>query len=156
MSRTPQVILTLNPAGQIVAELPGPSGSRRHLAINDLDTVHRILASQLKSEPQTIGLDGAPTSGQAIHWEKHMDGDVIVSEDEQCSWCIAARMGIDTSEAAYQRAKRELRRSKNRGPYIYSTTAGDGSVRVRIAPTKSNRIKPRQVAVSLSSLFEEE
>ena len=155
MTRIPQLILTLNPAGQIVAELPGPSGSRRHLAITDLDTVHRILAAQLKSTPQTIGLDGAPTSGQATHWAKHMEGEEIVLEDEQCSWCIASRMGIDTSEAAYQRAKRELRLSKNRGkPNFTSHLVGDGTVRVRQLPTKDKHISPRLVSVTSSDLFE--
>ena len=78
----PKVTVTLNANGELVAELPGLNGARRHLILRDVASdLCRILQAQL-SNKSTIGLDGAPTQGQIKHWEKHG-----IFADPQCPWC---------------------------------------------------------------------
>lgn len=133
MSRIPQMMLTLSPNGDIVAEYPTPNGLRRHVEITDMDTIRRILSAQLASRPSTIGLDAKPTSAQAKHWQEHLAKN---RHDSYCPWCIARELGIDTSEAAYKRAKalltqqRKAPTARNATPYHY---AGDGTIKVYTA-----------------------
>jgi hypothetical protein len=156
-SRTPQVILRLSPEGRVVVELPSPSGSRRTEEVTSIESIRIILAAQLGNTSTTIGLDGAPCIGQITHWEKH---EATGTHDEECPWCIAEYMGVDQSQAAFNRARRELRLARSRGPYQYSYTMGDGSVRVRKLPTKSKpKHLPKPTAtinVAASSLFDDE
>ena len=156
-SRTPQLTLKLDPFGNLVAELPGPNGSRRNSEpITSIDTIRTILAARLRTNHTTIGLDGDPMIGQIKHWEKHLTPDII---DPECIWCIAAEMGIDTSEAAFRRAKRDLYKARSRTSIPY-TTAGDGSVRIRRIPTKSrpkHLPKPKHLhPIDTSALFDDE
>lgn len=69
----PQIIITLTPSGQLVAELPGQQATRRQVPIRVSDageTLLRILQAQLQGNAE-IGLDGAPTVKQVQHWERH-------------------------------------------------------------------------------------
>lgn len=132
MARIPQVMLTLAPDGSIVAEFPTPNGLRRHVPIPSepalaLETIRRILSAQLGNRPQTIGTDAKPTSAQVRHWQEHLDQG---KTDPMCPWCIAAELGIDTSQSAYKRAQaylRAQRRETTRRNFHY---AGDGTVKV--------------------------
>jgi len=162
-SRTPQITLKLDPFGNLVAELPGPNGSRRNSEpITSIDTIRTILAARLRTNHTTIGLDGDPMIGQIRHWERHLNQSPPTI-DPECIWCIAAEMGIDTSEAAFRRAKRDLYKARSRArtsiPY---TTAGDGSVRIRRIPTKSRPkhlpqpSRTRRVPIDTSALFDPE
>lgn len=133
MSRAPQVLITLAPDGRLVAELPGANGSRRQVTIESLGTLRNILAAQLRQPASTIGTTGAPTSGQVIHWEQH------TTHNPQCPWCIAREMGIDVSQGAHKRAQRALREQRAATYH----RVGDGSVKVRVVPTKSRHITAR-------------
>lgn len=143
MARVPQVMLTLSPTGDIVAEYPTPNGLRRHVPIEDsqagMDTIRRILSAQLGNRPSTIGLDAKPTAAQAKHWQEHLARD---RKDEHCPWCIAKDLGIDTSESAFKRAKamlREQRQAPTKRPFNY---AGDGSVKVYKTAKPGSKAKP--------------
>ena len=81
--RMPQVLITLSPSGNLQAELPGANGARRVVPIRDLESIERMLRGQLSAHYE-IGEDGAPTSRQVRHWERH---DVFA--DPQCPFCIA-------------------------------------------------------------------
>ncbi len=78
----PQIIVSLSPNGELVAELPGLNGSRRKVNLKsgsaEKDLIH-ILKSQLKNKIE-IGLDGAPTQSQTLHWERHG----MLCEDISC------------------------------------------------------------------------
>lgn len=70
----PQVIVTLSPAGGLVAELKGRNGFRWQIPIDATDagaTLLRILHVQLTRGRLRIGLDEAPTEAQIGHWENH-------------------------------------------------------------------------------------
>lgn len=85
MTGVPQVIVTIDPQGKLVAELPGPSCTRRqvHMRSGEAEeTLLRILQHQLLSKVE-IGLDGAPTQRQVDHWERHQ-----IWPNEGCRWCI--------------------------------------------------------------------
>lgn len=97
---TPQLILTLSPDGGLVAELPGPFATRRRVELRDasaLDTCKRILHAQLGGQTE-IGLDGAPTSAQVKHWERHE-----IWPDTRCAFCV--REGRFGAPAQRARAK---------------------------------------------------
>lgn len=70
----PQVLVTLSPAGGLVAELKGRNGFRWQIPVGSEDagtTLLRILHAQLTSGRLRIGLDEAPTEAQIGHWENH-------------------------------------------------------------------------------------
>jgi len=146
--RVPQVILTLTPKGDIVAEFPGVNGGRRQVAVDSMSTIRTILAAQLRTPTQTVGMDGSPTAGQTRHWEAHLARN---THDPMCPWCIASEMGIDTSRSAHLRAKRALARAR-----LASLTnhQGDGSVRIRVIPKKSKHISATRY--STEALFDED
>lgn len=153
MARVPQVMLTLAPDGTVVAEFPTPNGLRRHVPIHDItgmETIRRILAAQLSHRPQSIGSDAKPTTAQVRHWSEHLDQN---KTSEYCPWCIAASMGIDTSQSAYNRAQAILRAERaatSRRSFHY---AGDGSVKVY--HTGAGKSRPR-IKVSMAGLLDEE
>ncbi len=73
---TPQLILTLSPAGALLVELPGANGSRRRVELKPGEaegSLLRMLQAQLRREVE-IGLDGAPTERQVEHWEHSSNG----------------------------------------------------------------------------------
>lgn len=147
-SRIPQVIITLSPEGVLQAELPY-SGGRRHVPIEHLDDIRRILSAQLRPHESTIGLDGSPTSGQVRHWDRHENRDI---KDPDCPWCIANELGIDTSREAYFRARKALHNARAKAkPILQSYKIGDGSARVTYLKTKSKKISPRKA--DFSDLF---
>ena len=85
---TPQVIVTLSPQGDLIAELPGLNGSRRQVPLRtNEETVEscllRILNAQVKQQT-SLGQDGAPTAAQVKHWERH---DIF--SDPSCPFCKA-------------------------------------------------------------------
>lgn len=86
MAKTPQVLITLSPLGNLQVELPGISPTRRTVILTDREavaTIKRILYGQLADKAE-IGEDGAPTIAQVRHWEKHE-----VFSDSSCRFCIA-------------------------------------------------------------------
>ena len=138
MSRIPQLILTLAPDGQVVAEIPF-NGGRRHMPISDFTTIRRILAAQLHRNEHTIGTDGAPTVSQIEHWEKHLEFviDGIVQrptniQPDTCIWCLAHEMGLSTDERAHRRARAILREQRRAATQPFKM--GNGSVTVRKIP----------------------
>jgi hypothetical protein len=156
MTRVPQLILTLTPNDEIVAECTGANGARRHVPIESLYQIRQILSARLSQTPSTIGMDAQPTTAQVRHWHDHEEAGTI---DLDCSWCIASEMGIDTSRAAFLRARRILlaeraRHSHKPDPSLH--TAGDGSVKVRHLPSRSKHLSPstHQIPISLSSFFD--
>src|SRR5712664_3978120 len=85
---TPQILVTLSPSGDLIAELPGTNGSRRVIALRAgaaESALLRILRAQLVAPaPPEIGSDGAPTTRQVRHWTSH---DIFA--DPQCPFCRA-------------------------------------------------------------------
>lgn len=88
MTRVPQVIVTLSPQGKLQVELPGHQSTRRAVPVTSgkvEETLLRILRSQQSASHQPdIGEDGAPTSQQVKHWERHEN-----FPDSSCRFCIA-------------------------------------------------------------------
>lgn len=147
-------MLTLAPDGSIVAEFPTPNGLRRHVPISDgsegMDTIRRILSAQLGNRPQSIGTDAKPTIAQANHWQQHL---ALNRKSEYCPWCIAAELGIDTSESAYKRARAALHEQRRTATRRQSFKAGDGTVKVYHSAKPGSKAKPTRV-VSMASLLE--
>lgn len=70
---TPQLLITLSPSGDLVAELPGHQATRRQLPL-DVRTagavIRRILEAQAAGRsPDDIGHESAPTCAQVRDWE---------------------------------------------------------------------------------------
>lgn len=85
-SRVPQLIISLSPEGKICCELPGSQGTRRKLDIATSaagETLLRILEAQGRGSAE-IGLDGAPTQKQVLHWERH-----ATWASASCRFCLA-------------------------------------------------------------------
>jgi len=151
MSRIPQLILTLAPDGQVVAEIPF-NGGRRHLPLSPgeagFETIRRILAAQLHRSEYTIGTDGAPTVSQIQHWQNHLeyvdlDTGVVKRpaniQPDTCIWCLAHEMGLSTDERAHRRARAILREQRRAATKPFKM--GDGSVTVRHIPTQAKELK---------------
>ena len=85
-SRIPQLIITITPAGHLAVELPGHQATRRQVVLNTKEagaSLLRMLEAQSRDQAE-IGLDGAPTSAQVKHWERHQ-----IWSDSHCRFCIA-------------------------------------------------------------------
>jgi hypothetical protein len=154
MPRVPQVLITLAPDGSLVAEFPTTNGLRRHVPISEefgIQTIHRILAGQISHTPSTIGLDAKPTIAQVRHWSEHLDQS---KTSDHCPWCIAASLGIDTTERAYKRAVASLqaqRKASRQQSQQSFHRAGDGSVKV-YTKGPSTKAKP-VIHLDLQSLL---
>lgn len=86
MTLVPQVIVTLSPEGELVAELPGSTPTRRQVPLAS-GHVEQSLRRMLEAQQEGnfgIGLDGAPTAAQARHWQQHED-----FPNERCAFCRA-------------------------------------------------------------------
>lgn len=83
--KTPQVIVTLDPQGNLQAELPAGPGARRVISLrHDAEqSLKRILQQQLEGNI-AIGQDGSPTRHQVWHWESHQE-----FPDARCAHCQA-------------------------------------------------------------------
>ena len=89
MLRTPQLLLTLSPSGDLQAELPGPNGARRVLPLrgtpeSTISAIHRILHAQRNATGLSdlfLGTDAAPTSHQVSHWTHS-------TPRERCPFCV--------------------------------------------------------------------
>lgn len=131
----PQLILVLTPnqAG-LQIELPGANGMRRVIPVSRGDKLQdvalRILQAQARQQIE-IGLDGAPTSRQLLHWERHW-----MFPDDRCPFCIA-------EGTAHRPSKRWQRASEH--------VVGDGSVTVRRVPPKGRPMR-QKLSGSLESL----
>jgi len=82
----PPVLVSLMPSGGLKVELPGPGAARRIIELRTGEeglTLRRILEAQLLGDVE-IGLDGAPTAQQVLHWERHQD-----FPKEGCRFCMA-------------------------------------------------------------------
>jgi hypothetical protein len=146
-TRTPYIIVRLSPEGKLCMEQSAPNGGRRLTPLTNLNQLRIILSAQLTYSPQTIGLDGAPTNAQARHWAQHCgsDSSTIIFEDPDCPWCLASRIGVDTSKSAFYAAKRELKRQRIEAQRKANPhRMGDGTVVVRT-------LKPRGKAARLPS-----
>lgn len=101
-SRIPQIIVALSPQGELVAELPGHSGSRRQIPLSAEGagaSLLRMLRAQSGGQSEhSVGLEGSPTSAQIEHWERHAD-----HPKPTCQFCLAE------GACAPQTAKRVLR-----------------------------------------------
>ena len=116
----PQLILTLSPAGDLLVELPGVNGSRRQIPVTNLSTLQTILQAQLRHQTN-IGLDGAPTARQVLHWEKH------TIRRDNCPFCRAEAAKTKINSKAKTRTK------------IKTRTSGAGN-RVRSGPGLTNKV----------------
>ena len=85
---TPQLIITLSPAGAVQAELPGANGSRRVVPVHSIDQIQRILLAQARGE-RGIGTDAEPTTAALIHWRDHKDRN-----DRNCVFCRSEKDAI--------------------------------------------------------------
>lgn len=125
MSKTPQVIVSLTPGGNLKVELPGVMCTRRSIEMRTSEageTLLRILRAQEMDQTE-IGLDGAPTGQQLKHWERHG-----VWPDSRCRFCIAEG-----------RAKGQSQRQKRQ-----QTIIDHGDVKVlRIASRTKGKAKPQ-------------
>lgn len=86
MSKVPQVIVSITPQGQLKVELPGIMATRRSIEIRTSEageTLLRILRAQEQDQTE-LGLDGAPTTQQLKHWERHN-----LWPDSRCRFCLA-------------------------------------------------------------------
>ena len=123
MTRAPQLIVTLLPSGALAAELPGPFATRRKVEMTDSEvatTVRRILEAQSHDRTE-IGLDGAPTNAQVLHWEKHQQ-----FASARCRFCLA--------EGRIKPAAEKRRRSEK-------IDLGGGIVMIKKAPSGASGIK---------------
>ena len=117
-----------------------------------MESIHRILGAQLTNRPQTIGSDAKPTQHQVRHWHLHLEQNI---SDPMCPWCMAAELGIDTTERAYKRARALLlaqRRETNRRSFHY---AGDGSVKVYHSQKGKSKAKLK-VDLNMSSMLDDD
>lgn len=122
---TPQLILTLDPeTGALCAELPGQQATRRKVMLRTSEageTLLRILNAQLQDRSE-IGLDGAPTQAQVLHWERHG-----IWPSAQCRFCLA--------EGRAKKSPSDTRKA-------YTVSRGSDGVEVRRLPAgKSFRHK---------------
>lgn len=102
----PQIIVSLLPDGQMCVELPGPSASRRKVELREGEveqTLRRILEHQMLGEVE-IGLDGAPTGAQVLHWERHG-----IRPGPGCRFCMAE--GRFASNGSTRTSRTILKRS---------------------------------------------
>ena len=140
----PQVLLTLNAEGSIVAEVPVTTGTpRKQVEITDLQQIRRLLSAQLAKPSPTLSrrIDPGAQSGQVRHWHEHHARN---HRDSECPWCMADELGIDTTYAGYRKAKRALNLARN----VHKV--GDGTVKVRIIPAKSSRLSKTDLNASIS------
>ncbi len=82
----PQILVTLSPQGNLIAELPGTQATRRQVPLRTSEageTLLRILQAQANTQVE-LGLDGAPTVKQVQHWERHG-----TFPSQSCRFCIA-------------------------------------------------------------------
>jgi DNA-binding MarR family transcriptional regulator len=87
-SRVPQVLVSLSAEGGLVVELPGQQATRRQVFLRTSEageTLLRILQAQ-STEGVELGLDGAPTQAQVLHWERHG-----IWPDSRCRFCLAEK-----------------------------------------------------------------
>lgn len=101
-SRTPQLLVTLTPSGHLAVELPGTMGTRRKIELRPKDageSLLRILEAQRRDQAE-IGLDGAPTTAQIKHWERHSTWP-----DSRCRFCIAEGRAKPDMGAGLRRKK---------------------------------------------------
>jgi hypothetical protein len=123
---TPQILVTLSPAGKLVLELPGSQATRRQLQVRDgelAETLHRILTAQLQQQTE-IGLDGAPTQAQVQHWERHG-----IWADSRCRFCLAeGRAKPDHSQFRVRR--KEVVYKTPAGVEVRTIKSGLGGARV--------------------------
>lgn len=78
--------IALRKDGVLVLLLPGAEGTQREVPVGDEycgPGARMILQAQAQGEVE-IGEDGAPTSAQLKHWEKHQDWP-----QQNCRFCIA-------------------------------------------------------------------
>ena len=131
MTRVPQLILSLNSQGKLVIELPGPMATRRQVEVREAElasTALRILRAQ-QEERVDIGLDGAPTQAQVLHWERHETWP-----DGRCRFCLAEGRAKSTTG-------KPQRRFVNRG---------DGVEVRKVAAGTKGQPKPQAPAVQSS------
>jgi hypothetical protein len=150
------------PDGSLAAELPSLNGARRQVPVESLETIRRILAAQLSNRASTIGTDGKPTQSQVIHWERHLEtfnsrGEttgIKKLDPDNCIWCLAHSLGIDTSERAQKRARAILREQRRAASHPFSM--GDGSVTVRRIPKRDRRISGKERTETIVMDFDED
>lgn len=133
--RVPQVIVTLGPEGQFVAELPGSQATRRRIELSDegaLETLKRILQAQVLDRTE-IGLDGAPTGAQVKHWELHGQW-----ADSRCRFCIAE------GRAKSAKGNRQRRTETERRP--------DGVEIKRVLPGQKGKAKVQETRKSAEEM----
>lgn len=115
--RVPQVIVSLTASGQLKVELPGAGASRRSIEMTEASagaSLLRILQAQLGDQVE-IGTDGAPTTQQLAHWEKH---DLFPRGN--CRFCMAEGRGTGQAKAK----KKVLIERRSDGVEIKKLTEG--------------------------------
>lgn len=132
----PQVLLSLLPSGELALELPGPNGLRRKIELGQrpLETILRVLREQQAKPAQRIGLDGAPTQTQVLHWERH-----AIWRDPSCSHCASELWASDQRQGRSQRRTQVIK-------------LGDGCEVRRVAPGVRHELGTRATDKSLDEL----
>lgn len=136
-SRIPQLIVTITPQGHLAVELPGHQATRRQVVLNEREagaSLLRMLEGQARDAAE-IGLDGAPTSAQVKHWERHQ-----IWADAHCRFCIAeGRAKPDYSSMR-----------KPRHQVVLKDSANGVEVR-RLKPGASGLSKKKQEVLSVNA-----
>ncbi len=141
------VILSLTAEGSLAVELPGPFGASRIIPLrestsaNPTETLKRILTSLAIGQTK-LGSDGAPTSAQVKHWERHG-----TFADSKCPFCQAEAAGIRASEVdellprySHKRDARYSERSLGSGVTVKRIKSGlTAESQAKAAKTKAER-----------------
>lgn len=134
MTETPSISVSLSPAGTLLMAFPGSLGHPRLIPLDSLGTLRRVLMAQAASKVE-IGLDGAPTERQVLHWEKHWQ-----FRSERCPFCREELAAEKAKEG--KKLRDEVRTASRKGP-IHRMPGG---VEVRtIPPTRQSSETRRTV-----------
>lgn len=104
-SHIPQLLITLGPNDELIVELPGTSTRHKvELRSGEAEASLRRMLQAQRSDRCELGLDGAPSQAQVLHWERHQQW-----ADERCRFCIAEGRISGRSKRAAPKRERERR-----------------------------------------------
>lgn len=115
-SSRPELHLTLSPEGHLMMLLPGANGQREVELRSGTDakdasalaTIERVLRGMWMEQERALGREGAPTSAQAQHWQRHSQ-----FPDPRCVFCRgeqAKRKRMARAAAWVRRGEVQVRR----------------------------------------------
>ena len=138
MNAQPQIIITLDSDGRLIANLPSHSATLRKVPLREGaegPSLRRMFEAQARGELQ-IGEDGAPTQAQVRHWEEHKEAQ----PDRRCRFCAEAGWLADGANS--RRAMRE----------IIANASGGGVIVRRITARVSGGAPAKPTTVNVEDL----